>query len=427
MITRRVRIQLAIFVIGTLVAATYLGANYAHVDRLFGSGYKVTVEMAESGGIFTTADVTYRGVSVGRVSDMWLDGDGVKVEVSIDSGAPQIPADSDVVIANRSAVGEQFLDFQPQTDQGPFLDDDAVIARERTQVPIDTRELLTNVSALLGSIDPDDLSTVIKELGTAFEGSSEDLRTIIDSGHSFITTADQKYEVTAQLIRKSTTVLQTQVNSQNHIRDFAKNLRVLSTAVRASDKDLRNVIDAGAPTATTLRAVIDENADDITSLLEHAVTVNKVVATNLDGVRGVLVIAPYGVESAYSIIAKDSRTGQYGARLSLSLQPENEPCLDGYKPDKKQRTPYDRTVEKWNRSFTCSKSQPRGSKATGSGATSSSVESDAAGADNSVVLGTYDVATKQLELNDEASTIPQALDLGEESWKWMMLGPAVAR
>ncbi|MET0467229.1 MAG: MlaD family protein [Aeromicrobium sp.] len=424
MITRRVRIQLAIFLAGTLVLLTYIGANYAHVDRLFGSGYKVTVQMAESGGIFTTADVTYRGVSVGRVTDMWLDGDGVKVEVRIDSDAPDIPVDSDVVVANRSAVGEQFLDFQPRTDKGPFLAQDDVIARERTQVPIDTRTLLTNVSNLLASVDADDLSTVITELGTAFEGSSQDLSTIIDSGSSFITEADQKYEVTAALIRSSNTVLQTQVDSQADIRTFARSLRDLSTAVRSSDGDLRKVIDAGAPTAKTLRGVIDENADDIAALLDDAITVNQVVATRLDGIRGVLVIAPYGIESAFSIITKDSRTGQYGARLSLSLQPANEPCLAGYKPDARQRTPYDRTVEKWNRSYTCSKATPRGARSGGTGATSSSSSSVEPG--QGTVLGTYDVATRQFA-SDEAATIPQALDLGEESWKWMMLGPAVAR
>ncbi|MBC9227679.1 MCE family protein [Aeromicrobium sp. 636] len=422
MITQRVKVQLAVFLVGTLVAMTYIGINYAHVDRLFGSGYTVTVQMAESGGIFTTADVTYRGVSVGRVTDMWLDGDGVKVEVRVDPGAPDIPADTDVVIASRSAVGEQFLDFQPRTDRGPFLDDDSVIARERTQVPVDTRTLLSNVSDLLGSVDNEDLSTVITELGAAFEGSSQDLRTIIDSSNSFITEADQKYEVTAALIKNSTTVLQTQVDSQNDIRAFAKNLRALSTAVRSSDQDLRQVIDSGAPTATTLRALIDENGDDIAALLDDAITVNSVVRANLPGVRGVLVIAPYGVESAFSIIAKDSRTGQFAARMSLSLQPENSPCLKGYQPESKQRTPYDRTVERWDRSFACAQKLERGSRTSGTTASSSSAE-----ADGGVVLGTYDVATKQLVEGDETSTIPPALDLGEESWKWMMLGPAVAR
>lgn len=430
MITRRVRVQLILFVVGTLVAMSYIGTNYARVDRLFGSGYKVTVEMAESGGIFTTADVTYRGVSVGRVTDMWLDGDGVKVEVHIDSKSTDIPADTEVVIANRSAVGEQFLDFQPRTDKGPFLDDDAVVARENTQVPIDTRTLLTNVSELLSSVNPDHLSTVITELGTAFEGSGDDLRTIIDSGNSFITEADQKYEVTAALIRSSSTVLQTQVDSQDSIATFATNLKRLSTAVRASDQDLRKVIDAGAPTATTLRTVLDENSQDISALVEDAITLNSAVRANLGGVRGVLVIAPYGIESAYSIIAKDSRTGQYAARLSLSLQPENAPCLSGYVPSNQQRTPFDRTVEKWDRSKTCKATSPRGSNvgpASRPSASSTSGASTDASTGSSLVLGTYDVATNRFEVTDEQSTIPQALDLGEESWKWMMLGPAVAQ
>lgn len=421
MITRRVRIQLIIFLVGTLVALAFVTTNYARVDRLFGSGYTLTVEMAESGGIFTTADVTYRGVSVGRVTDMWIDGDGVKVEVHVDSKDTEIPADTEVVIANRSAVGEQFLDFQPRTDKGPFLENDSTVARENTQVPIDTRTLLTNVSSLLSSVNPDDLTTVISELGDAFEGSGSDLRTIIDSGNSFITEADQKYEVTAALIKNSATVLQTQVDSQDHIRDFAANLSSLSTAVRSSDQDLRTVIDAGAPTATTLRAVVDENSEDISTLVAEAIKLNTVVKANLGGIRGVLVIAPYGVESAYSIIAKDSRTGQYAARLSLSLQPENAPCLQGYIPSGKQRTPFDRTVEKWNRSLTCKESTPRGSKAGVSGA---STDAKVGG---SQVLGTYDVATKKFEASNEVSTIPQALDLGEESWKWMMLGPAVAQ
>lgn len=430
MITRTVRVQLAIFVIGTLVALAYVGTRYAQIDRVFRNADTVTVSMAESGGIFTTADVTYRGVSVGRVSDMWLDGSGVRVEVTFAPGAPPIPADTDVVVANRSAVGEQFLDFQPRRDSGPYLTDGARIASNRVQVPVDTRTLLTNVTAMLGSVNSDDLRTVIDELGTAFDGSGEDIATILSSSNSFLTTADQEFDVTADLIRSSGTVLQTQADSADHIRDFASNLRRLSTSVRSSDGDLRTVIDSGAPTATTLRQVLAENSDDIAKLLDQSITVNGVVKANLGGVRQVLVIAPYGVESAFSIIAKDSRTGQYAARLSLVMDGSATPCLTGYAPGSSQRTPYDRTVESWNRQYGCTTPGVRGTKAPqvsspSAASSGASTQGSAPGAD--VVVGTYDVATKKLDLGDEASTIPQVPSLGEESWKWMMLGPAVAR
>ncbi|MGH1563643.1 MCE family protein [Mumia sp. DW29H23] len=422
MITRRMRVQLILFLVITLVGVAYVGATYARLDRLVGgSGYSVTVQLAESGGIFTGADVTYRGVSVGRVKDMWLTGDGVDVEVRVDDDAPQIPADTQVVVANKSAVGEQYLDFQPESASGPFLGADDVVARDRTRVPIDTRTLVTDVSALLSSVDADDLSTVITELGDAFEGSGQDIRTTIDATSGFITKADQKYAVTAALIRESTKVLQTQVDGEDDIRTFAKNLRDLSTAMRTSDRDLRTVLDTGAPTAATLRTVIAENADDIASLLGDAIRLNTVVRGHLDGIRGVLVIAPYGVESAFSIIAKDSRTGQYAARMSLVLQPENAPCEAGYASGSQQRTPFDRTPAEWKRTFACAEGQPRGA-GSAKGATKASSTSG----DEGVVLGTYDVATGQVDVTDR-TTIPDAPDLGKESWKWMLLGPAVAR
>jgi phospholipid/cholesterol/gamma-HCH transport system substrate-binding protein len=48
-------------------------------------------------------------------------------------------------------------------------------------------------------------------------------------------------------------------------------------------------------------------------------------------------------------------------------------------------------------------------------------------ADSSVVLGTYDMATNDLDLGASATPLPEAPDLGKDSWKWMLLGPTVSR
>ena len=55
------------------------------VRRLLGATtYPVHVQLADSGGIFTGADVTYRGVSVGRVGPLTLTATGVDVQLDID-------------------------------------------------------------------------------------------------------------------------------------------------------------------------------------------------------------------------------------------------------------------------------------------------------------------------------------------------------
>ena len=52
---------------------------------------------------------------MGRVSDMQLTDDGVRVTLTLDPDAPDVPADTTAVVANRSAVGEQFVDLRPTT------------------------------------------------------------------------------------------------------------------------------------------------------------------------------------------------------------------------------------------------------------------------------------------------------------------------
>jgi phospholipid/cholesterol/gamma-HCH transport system substrate-binding protein len=114
-ITRTVRAQLLAFATVTAVGVSYVGTEYTGLaDALLDRGYTVRAQFTGSGGIFSGAEVTYRGVPVGRVGAMRLTGDGVSVALEIDDEAPRIPADTLAVVANRSAVGEQYVDLQPR-------------------------------------------------------------------------------------------------------------------------------------------------------------------------------------------------------------------------------------------------------------------------------------------------------------------------
>ena len=108
MIARRTKLQLLAFAVVAVLGMSYLGFKYVGLDRLvLGSGYDVGADFRDSGGIFVNAEVTYRGVAVGRVTDMQLVDDGVRVTLSIDPDADPIPADTEAMVATRSAVGEQ--------------------------------------------------------------------------------------------------------------------------------------------------------------------------------------------------------------------------------------------------------------------------------------------------------------------------------
>ncbi|MDN5758735.1 MAG: MlaD family protein, partial [Tomitella sp.] len=87
MLSRLVKFQLIAFALIAVLGIVYVGANYARLDNLIGFGrYTVHMNLKESGGIFPNAEVSYRGVPVGRVGEMRLTQEGLQVDLELDNG-----------------------------------------------------------------------------------------------------------------------------------------------------------------------------------------------------------------------------------------------------------------------------------------------------------------------------------------------------
>jgi phospholipid/cholesterol/gamma-HCH transport system substrate-binding protein len=319
-ITRRTKVQLLVFAVITLLGVSFVGARYAQLDRLvLDQSYTVVAHYPESGGIFAGGEVTYRGVGIGKVSRLELTDDGVDVYLEIDNEWDEIPTDTRALVGNRSALGEQYVELQPNVDPdgGPYLEDDSEISDVATPVLAET--LLGDLATTVSSVDQDALRTTVNELGTAFAGTGEDLQQIIDTGNSFIRAADDNFEITTALIRDANTVLRTQVGSSSSLRTFARELRVFSGALAGADEDLRKVIDSGSFTADQLRTFLEQNEAEISDLLNNVTTVGRVVVANLDGIRMLFIRYPDLLEGSFAVISKNPTSAQYESHIGLIL------------------------------------------------------------------------------------------------------------
>ena len=84
MLTRFIRIQLVIFAIGSLVGMAVMASVYMQVPTLLGWGrITVTVELPGTGGLYRISNVTYRGVQVGKVTDVDLIPHGASATLSL--------------------------------------------------------------------------------------------------------------------------------------------------------------------------------------------------------------------------------------------------------------------------------------------------------------------------------------------------------
>jgi phospholipid/cholesterol/gamma-HCH transport system substrate-binding protein len=428
MITRRTKVQLMIFVLITLLGCTYVGAKYAQLDRLvFDDAYTVVAHFPDSGGIFAGGEVTYRGVNVGTVDKLELTDEGVDVHLSIQNDFDSIPADTMAIVGNRSAVGEQYVELQPQSDAEPYLTEDSEIPVENTRIPIATETLLSNLSNTVESVDKEALQTTVTEMGKAFGGTGEDLQRMIDSGNEFIAAANDNFDVTTALIEDSNVVLRGQLARASAIRSFARDMSLFSGTLAGSDKALREVIENGSATAVELRTFLEDHGVELGDLVRNLVVSGEVVVENLDGIEQILVIYPYVVEGGFTVVSKDPGSGFYNAHFGLILQQEPHVCNRGYESTN-QRPPSDGSNAPMNEDARCTEPAAQ-SNARGA----QHAPRRAAPGYDAPVVATYDRGTGKLTWGEKAAaglTTPGTLappTLGEESWKWLYLQPLMAQ
>ena len=337
MITRSTKVKLLAFVTVALLGLAYLGFNYAGLDRLLlSSGYEVAADFEDSGGIFVNAEVTYRGVAVGRVSDMEVVEDGVRVTMNIEPGADRIPAETDAAVATRSAVGEQYIVLRPTTEGEPYLGDGDVIPVERTSIPVPVEQMLLNLDEFVTSIDQENMRIVVDELGRAFAGAGDDLGRLIDNGDLLLARATESLPETLRLITDGQTVLDTQRDSRSAIRSWAADLRLLSDTLVEMDPDLRSILRSSPDAAAEIETLIDDAGRGLGSLVRNLDILNtEVQIPRLEATEQLLITYPDVVTGGFTVVRReggDIGQGKLFSHFGLVLESNAPPCRSGYVP-----------------------------------------------------------------------------------------------
>ena len=420
--SRGVRIRLMLFVVLSAVGITYITATYLGlVDKITGHNIEVTATLPGSGGLFVGSEVTYRGVKIGKVTDVTPTKEGIDVDMSLEADT-KLPTDSAVFVHNLSAVGEQYLDFQPEDEDGPYAKDGTVFHGNESSLPVDEGDLLVDLSDFVDSVDKKSLRVVIDELGTMFGDTGRDLQTMLDSGSTFIKEATEHTDATIKLLDNGLTVLRTQQGQSENIRSFARDLNTLTTALRGSDKDLRTVLSSTPGAARELQKLLEELEPTLPVLFSDLVTVDQVVVTNLDGLEQLLVTYPTLIAGGPTGSTRDG-----WGHINLQFDYSVPPCTDGYLPPSQWRSPYDLTDAPYFHAQ-CKSGPPfvmRGPKyvpARRGNASAPRVYSGVYDPRTGVVPGVRDNKGRQVAVQQ-----PQNLSvLGGDAWKWLLLGP-VAR
>jgi len=296
-----------------VVAVSYLlvGALRVNPTR---STYQVTIALPDSGGLLPNQDVSVRGVPVGRIESLRITPTGVDAVANI-SSTVKIPAASAVRVSGLSAAGEQYIDFEPPSNSGPFLSGGSVVSRERATTPIPISQLLADADGMLAQTDTRKLELVKKELSLTGEGPQK-LTDIVDGGAFLLSTLDSVLPQTVSLLKSSRVVLTMLNDVNNGMAVTAGNLDKTLKGVRPMIGGYQRLLDQAPGMLSAVDGLFDDNSDVMVGLLGNLVT-----AAQLLYVRTPALNAVFPTYRGSTLAAVDSAIHENGLWATVDIYP----------------------------------------------------------------------------------------------------------
>jgi phospholipid/cholesterol/gamma-HCH transport system substrate-binding protein len=337
---RRIKIQLVIYTLVTLIAGVVMALGYIRLPSMFGVGrYSVTVELPRAAGLYPRGNVTYRGTEVGQVADMKLTDTGVAAVLSLRSDVA-IPSDLEAEVHSVSGVGEQYMELLPRNGTSASLKNGDVIPASRATVPPDINGLVESLNTGLQAVPRENLKTVVDESYTAVGGLGPELARFREGAIAVAIDARKNLDAITGLIDKSGPVLDSQVDTADAISAWSARLATVTGELRDHDNAVAGALAKGGPAADEARQLFDRLRPTVPILMANLVSLGDVAVAYQPNIEQVLVLLPQGVSELQgaSLASHNTKQDYKGTHVDFNLNVNlPPPCTTGYLPAQQRR------------------------------------------------------------------------------------------
>ena len=240
--------------------------------------------------------------------------------LDIDNSYDEIPADTLAVVGNRSAVGEQYVELQPQRNDGPYLHDGSVIDEQDTASPDRHRH---------------PAHPPVRDRGVGRQGRPEDhrrrARRCLRRHRQGPPDDHRQRQLVHQHRQRQLRRHHGADPGQQHRPARPDRLRVGDPELLLAAPGVQHACwPARTPTCATSSTpaasrppscgpsssrTASSSATSSTTWSPPATSIVK----HLDGIKQILVIYPYVVEGGFTVVSKSPDTGLYDAHFGMIL------------------------------------------------------------------------------------------------------------
>ncbi|MGV0852219.1 virulence factor Mce family protein [Mycolicibacterium phlei] len=353
MLTRLTRIQLSIFAIVTVLTVGAITIFYLQLPAAVGIGaYRVKAEFVAAGGLYENANVTYRGVTIGRVESVGLSDNAVVAEMRLNSGTP-VPDNVTATVKSVSAVGEQYVDLvPPENPSSAVLRNGATIGLDRTAIGQDIAGLLAEAEDLVTSVGDSRIQDVLRETFKAFNGSGPELARLIQSARMLVDEANSNYGQINQLIDQAGPFLDAQITAGDDIRSLADGLARFTTEVANADPQLRTTLQTVPGTTAEANELFAGIRPSFPVLAANLANFGRIGVIYRKSLEHSLVVFPALMAALLTV--GGGLPADEGGKLDFKIALQDPPpCLTGFIPPSEMRSPADESLRDLPKDLYC--------------------------------------------------------------------------
>ena len=243
--------------------ALVVGATGCSLVPGSGGGYHLTAYFTRAVALYPHSRIKVMGVDAGAVDNITIDGQRIKVDMTIDDDVP-LPADVRATIAAITLIGERNIVLGPAWTPGKAKARNGdVIPLERTTVPVEPDEALQALTDLAKAIDPQAVSRLVTGAAKSLDGE----------GSTF-----------NQLLEKASGVSSTLASTDQQLVEAATNLHTLATTLNSREQQLGSLIES----FSTATGVLSSERQDLGTLLAALARLSSAGSSLLDSYGGQL-------------------------------------------------------------------------------------------------------------------------------------------
>ncbi|MER6716294.1 MCE family protein [Streptomyces sp. NPDC000877] len=275
----------------TVLALLTFAAFNADSLPLIGGGARYSAAFSEAGGLKPGDEVRIAGVKVGKVEEVGLDGDHVKVTFKV-KGDPGLGTGTGASIRVKTILGAKYLALHPK---GPGqLEPGSEIPLRRTVSAYDVVQAFSDLTTTTEEVDTERLAKALDTVSTTFEDSPAEVRASIKGLSRISRTVASRDKELRELLDHANGVTGVLADRSKDFSALVEDGDKLFKEIAKRRAAIHKLLKSSAALGIQLSGLVEDNRKEIGPALKGLNTFVAMLERNQKSLdRSVRLLAPY--------------------------------------------------------------------------------------------------------------------------------------